>query len=63
MVELARRVPGVNAVEGRSSISANVVRTDDQKITIQFTSLKDPNKLTVNLLKPMAGEMRLPVIW
>lgn len=61
MVELARRVPGVNAVEGRSSIGANVVRTDNQKITIQFTSLKDPNELTLNLLKPMAGGMRLPI--
>ena len=61
MVALARRVPGVNAVEGRSSISANVVRTDNQKITIQFTPLKDPHKLTANLLKPIAGEMRLPV--
>jgi putative ABC transport system permease protein len=61
MVELARRVPGVDAVEGRSSLNAIVVRTDNQKITIQFSSLKDPGKLTVNLLKPIAGQMRLPV--
>src|SRR5512138_814176 len=37
MVKIARAIPGVDAVEGRSSTSADVVRTDNQKISIQFT--------------------------
>src|SRR5512147_874961 len=39
MVKIARDVPGVDAVEGRSSASAKVIRTDDKKVSIQFTSL------------------------
>jgi len=60
MVKIAREVPGVDAVEGRSSTSATVVRTDDKKVTIQFTAAKDPTQTTVNQLKPTAGETSLP---
>lgn len=60
MVETARRVPGVNAVEGFSSISARIVRPDGNLVNIQFTALEDPKKLTVNLLKPLLGETDLP---
>src|ERR1044072_1082415 len=62
MVKIAREVPGVDAVEGRSSISADVVRTDDQKISIQFTAAKDPASTTLNHLKPALGESRLPSV-
>ncbi len=60
MVEMARRVPGVNAVEGFSSISARIVRPDGVFVDVQFTALEDPKKLTVNLLKPLLGETDLP---
>jgi putative ABC transport system permease protein len=60
MVKIAREVPGVDAVEGRSSVNATVVRTDDKKVSIQFTSLKDPGQSTLNLLKPALGEISVP---
>src|SRR5215211_272099 len=60
MVKIAREVPGVDAVEGRSSVSADVVRTDDKKISIQFTAAKDPSHTTLNQLKPALGETSLP---
>ncbi len=60
MAKVAREVPGVDAVEGRSSTSAKVVRTDDRQISIQFTAVKDPGKTTLNQLKPALGETSLP---
>ncbi|RPJ19004.1 MAG: ABC transporter permease, partial [Chloroflexi bacterium] len=60
MVKVAREVPGVDAVEGRSSTSATVVRTDDKKVSIQFTAVEDPGKTTLNQLKPALGETSLP---
>jgi putative ABC transport system permease protein len=60
MVKIAREVPGVDAVEGRSSVSANVVRTDDKKVSIQFTAVSDPSHTTLNQLKPALGETSLP---
>ncbi len=60
MVEIARSVDGVDAVEGRSSAYADVIRTDDKKATILFTGVEDPNKLTINQIKPVLGESSLP---
>ena len=60
MVKIAREVPGVEAVEGRRSTSATVVRTDDKKVSIQFTALEDPGHTTLNQLKPALGETALP---
>ena len=60
MVEMARHVSGVNAVEGFSSVSARIVKSDGTLVDIQFTALEDPQKLTVNLLKPVLGETDLP---
>ena len=60
MVKIAREVPGVDAVEGRSSVSANVVRADDKKVSIQFTAVEDPSHTTLNQLKPALGETSLP---
>lgn len=60
MVKIAREVPGVDAVEGRSSVSAKVVRTDEKKITMQFTAVKNPGHTTLNQLKPALGESQLP---
>ena len=59
-VKIAREVPGVDAVEGRSSTSAKVVRTDDKQITIQFTAVEDPDQLTLNQLKPDQGQTEIP---
>ncbi|HZM24786.1 MAG TPA: FtsX-like permease family protein [Anaerolineales bacterium] len=60
MVEMARHVPGVNAVEGFSVISARIVRTDGKFVDIQFTALEDPSKLKVNMLKPVQGGSDVP---
>jgi putative ABC transport system permease protein len=62
MVKVAREVPGVDAVEGRSSVSAKVVRTDDKKVSIQFTAVEDPTHTTLNQLKPALGETSLPAL-
>jgi putative ABC transport system permease protein len=62
MVKIAREVPGVDAVEGRRSTSATVVRTDDKKVSIQFTAIEDPKSLTLNQLKPALGETALPLL-
>ncbi|HEX9385425.1 MAG TPA: ABC transporter permease, partial [Anaerolineales bacterium] len=60
MVKIAREVPGVDAVEGRKSTSATVVRTDDKKVSIQFTAVEDPSHTTLNQLKPALGKTSLP---
>ena len=62
MVKLAREVPGVEAVEGRRSASAKVVRTDDKKVNIQFTAIEDTALATLNQLKPTLGETALPLL-
>jgi putative ABC transport system permease protein len=60
MVKTAREVPGVDAVEGRKSVGATVVRTDDKQVSIQFTAVEDPGHTTLNQLKPALGETVLP---
>jgi putative ABC transport system permease protein len=55
-VELARRVPGVDAVEGRSQVDARLAHTDGRLIDIFFTGLDDPDALELNLLKPATPE-------
>lgn len=55
MVSAARDVPGVQAVEGFSSVDARIVRPDGSLVDIQFTALDNPQRLTVNLLKPLMG--------
>ena len=62
LVEVARRVPGVDAVEGRSLWSANLIHSNGEKISIQFTAMEDPGELTVNLLKPAKGETSIPAL-
>ena len=59
-VELARKVPGVNAVEGRSTAGGNVIKEGADPLTIQFTAIEDPANLTLNQLKPVPGESVLP---
>lgn len=60
MMKAAREVPGVEAVEGFSSLSARIVRPDGTYVDISFTSLEDPAALTLNVLKPAAGETGIP---
>jgi putative ABC transport system permease protein len=55
-VELARQVPGVDAVEGRSQTQVRLVHPDGRMIDIVFTGLDDPEALQVNLLKPATLE-------
>ncbi len=61
-VKVARTVPGVNGVEGRSIIGANLITAGGKKIVIQLTALEDPTKLTVNTLKPATGQTSLPAL-
>ena len=58
-VKIAREVPGVNAVEGRSTTSGQLLH-QGKKISIQFTALKNSNDLTVNTLKPAKNESVIP---
>ena len=62
MVKIAREVPGVDAVEGRRSTSATVVRTDEKKVSIQFTAIEDPKQMTLNQLRPALGATTLPLL-
>lgn len=60
-IKIARQVPGVNAAEGRSTSSAQLIRAGQQKkIDIQFTAVKNPLSLTVNTLKPAKNESSIP---
>jgi putative ABC transport system permease protein len=59
IVEIAGRVPGVDAVEGRSISQANIVQSDGKLVAIQFTAIDDPNTLIVDLLKPAKGEAKI----
>jgi putative ABC transport system permease protein len=61
MVAAAALVPGVNAIAGFSTLDALIVQPDGSFADIQFTAVKDPTTLTVNLLKPLQGELYLPV--
>ena len=60
LVKLARQVPGIDAAEGRSVWTANLIHLDGNEIRIQFTAIEDPNQLTLNLLKPAKGETEIP---
>jgi putative ABC transport system permease protein len=58
IVKVAGRVPGVDAVEGRSIDQGNIIRADGKSVSIQFTAIEDPNTLTLDLLKPAMGETK-----
>jgi hypothetical protein len=59
-VKIAREVAGVEAVEGRSTLSANIIQDGKDDVVIQFTAIENPQSLTVNLLKPALGETSIP---
>ncbi|HLO33368.1 MAG TPA: ABC transporter permease [Anaerolineales bacterium] len=59
-VRIAREVPGVNAVEGRSVSTGRLIQPDGQMITIQLTAIENPYDLTVNTLQPVRGESSIP---
>jgi len=61
LVRMAASVPGVNGVEGSSSINARILHTDGTYIDIRFTALENPSGQTLNLLKPAAGEASIPL--
>lgn len=60
MVKIARTVPGVEQVQGFSSVGARIVRPDGTYTNVNFIALEDPGKLTLNLLKPVTGEISIP---
>jgi putative ABC transport system permease protein len=60
IVEIARTMPGVDAVEGRSTTSGYMIPSKGKPISIQFTAIENPDDLTLNLLKPMTGESVVP---
>ena len=59
-VKIAREMPGVDAVEGRSTTSAKVIRPGEADVPIQFTAIENPYDLTVNTLKPVLNETSIP---
>ena len=58
-VKIAREVPGVDAVEGRSVFFKQVIQPDGKKIIIQFTAIENPYDLIVNTLQPVRNESRI----
>ncbi len=60
MVKIARTIPGVDTVEGFSSVSARILRPDGTYVDIGLTALEDPGHATLNILKPAAGETVIP---
>lgn len=60
LVEVAREVPGVEAVEGYYSTSGQIIRPDGTKVSISFTAAEDPSLLTLNFLKPALGDTNIP---
>ena len=61
MVKIARTLPGVDQVQGFSSVSARLLRPDGTYVNINFTALEDPKQLTLNLLKPVIGATSVPL--
>jgi len=59
-VWIAREVPGVGTVEGRSVFDGRVIQPDGQLIPIEFTAVKNPYDLTVSTLQPVKGESIIP---
>ncbi len=59
-VWIAREVPGVGTVEGRSVLAGRVIQPDGQLIAIEFTTVKNPYDLTVSTLQPVKGESSIP---
>jgi putative ABC transport system permease protein len=59
-VKMARTLPGVDAVEGRSSTGAHLIPSKGEPISIQFTGIEKPADLTLNQLKPRFGEPAIP---
>ena len=54
-VKIAREVPGVNAVEGVSTTSANLIHADGKQIAIQFTAIDSPRCLDPEHTQARAG--------
>src|SRR5512134_2927656 len=50
MVKIARAMPGVDAAEGRSTISAHLIPSKGEPISIQFTGIENVQNLTLNQL-------------
>ena len=61
-VKAARTVAGVKAVDGRSTFSGQLIGPGGKKISVQFTSMKAPADLTVNILKPASGQTTIPAL-
>ena len=61
-VRIAREVPGVKRVEGRSVYAAHVIQPDGQLIPVEFTAIQNPYDLTVNTLRPVKGQASIPAL-
>ncbi|MEW6402212.1 MAG: ABC transporter permease, partial [Chloroflexota bacterium] len=55
-VRIAREVPGVNAVEGRSIVTRQLIQPDGKKLGIQFTAIRNAYDMTVNTIQPVRTE-------
>ena len=61
-VKMAAGVPGVEAIEGRSILSAQVIHSDGMPISIVFTALEEPAAQKLDMLLPAKGETSLPLL-
>ncbi|MDD2923447.1 MAG: ABC transporter permease, partial [Anaerolineales bacterium] len=61
VVNIARTMPGVDAVEGRRSTGGRLIPMKGEPISIQFTGVDNPRNLTLNLLKPQHGVAAIPI--
>lgn len=52
LVAAARRIPGVDNAEGRTTVSAQLILPGSKTESIQFTVIDSPDKLEVDILKP-----------
>jgi putative ABC transport system permease protein len=61
MVEDAQQVEGVAEAQGLSTLNAQLVHKETL-IAVQFTSVEALDELKLNLLKPITGEVSLPIL-
>ncbi len=61
MVHAARHVPGVLDAEGRGMVYSRVIVSADKKVNITITSVPDPARMRIDLLRPVMGTSLPPL--
>jgi len=52
LVKIVQRIPGISAVEGRSSINGRVIISPENIIPISITAIESVDKMKIDLIKP-----------